>query len=180
MQERNDNRVIGNGSLSAASGAEGFELHGGLCDPYEGKVGEAAKLTADGVTKTNQTAASFSHAAIGRVCASCSVGHPKRSDSGNAAFVVATPQKPKHGRVLEKRQVHAGYQKAKGLKQMGERSCRTVAPLSEAASCDIKRRVVGYWPQSFTCTRSFIGMRRSNTKAEQHLAGTTDATTRET
>ncbi|CCD11921.1 hypothetical protein, unlikely [Trypanosoma congolense IL3000] len=42
-----------------------------------------------------------------------------------------------------------------------------------------QRRMAGYLPQHFTCTRSFIGMRRSNTEAEQHLADTTDATPRE-
>ncbi|CCD11852.1 hypothetical protein, unlikely [Trypanosoma congolense IL3000] len=99
-------------------------------------------------------------------------------DPGNNAFAVE-PQKLKLGRALEKRQVHVEHQKARRLKQMGERGWRTVAPLSGAASRDIKRRVAGHWPQPFTRTRSFIGMRRSNAKAEQHLADTTDATHRE-
>ncbi|CCD15415.1 hypothetical protein, unlikely [Trypanosoma congolense IL3000] len=100
-------------------------------------------------------------------------------DPMNTAFVVVEPQKPKLGRALEKRQVHAKHQKPKRLKQTSERSCRAVAPSSEAASCNIKRRVAGYLLQPFTRTRSFIGMRRSNTKAGQHLANTTDATLRE-
>ncbi|CCD13899.1 hypothetical protein, unlikely [Trypanosoma congolense IL3000] len=97
----------------------------------------------------------------------------------NTAFVVAKPQKPKLGATLEKRQVHAELQKANSLKRMGERGCQTVAPLSEAALRDIKGEAAGYLPQSFACNQFFIGMRRSNTEAEQRLAGTTDATARE-
>ncbi|CCD13477.1 unnamed protein product [Trypanosoma congolense IL3000] len=144
----------------------------------KGRVGEAANLTADGVTESDQTATSFSHAAIGRVSVACSVGCPTRSDAGNAAFVVDKPQKPKLGATLGKRRVHAEHQKANRLKQTGETSCRAVAPLSEAALRGIKRRVVGYLPPCFTCARSFNGMRRSNTEVEQHLAGMTDATSR--
>ncbi|CCD14003.1 hypothetical protein, unlikely [Trypanosoma congolense IL3000] len=145
----------------------------------KGGAGGAAHLTADGVTESDQTAVSFSHPAVGRVSVPCSVGCPKRSDTGNAGFVVDKPQKPKLGATLGKRQVHAEHQKANRLKQMGETSCRAVAPLSEAALRGIKRRVAEYLPPCFTCARSFNGMRRSNTEVEQHLAGTTDATFRE-
>ncbi|CCD17402.1 unnamed protein product [Trypanosoma congolense IL3000] len=145
----------------------------------KGRAGEAANFPADGVMEVNQTAASFRHAAIGGVSVACTMGHPKRSDPINTAFVFLRHQKPKLGRALQKRRVHAEHQKPKRLGHMGERSCRTVAPLSEAASRGIIRGVAGYLPQYFTCARSFIGMRRPSTEVEQHLAGMTYATPRD-
>ncbi|CCD16313.1 unnamed protein product [Trypanosoma congolense IL3000] len=149
-----------------------------LATRRKGRAGGAANVPANGVTETNQTAASFRHPAIGGLSVASSVGHPNERNPMNAAFVAIKPQKPKLARALEKRQVHAELQKAKSLKPMGERGCQTVTSLSEAASRH-QRRVAGYLPQHFACSRSFIGMRRSNTEAEQHLAGTTDATARE-
>ncbi|CCD17620.1 hypothetical protein, unlikely [Trypanosoma congolense IL3000] len=136
-----------------------------LATRRKGRASGAVKLPADGVTKNNQTAASFGHAAVGRVSV-CSVGHPKGRNPINTAFVFLRHQKPKLGRALEKRQVHVEHQKARRLKQMGEKGCQTVAPLSEAALRDIKRKAVGYLLQYFTRTQSFIGIRRSNIKAE--------------
>ncbi|CCD13938.1 hypothetical protein, unlikely [Trypanosoma congolense IL3000] len=99
-----------------------------LATRRKGRAGGAANVPANGVTETNQTAASFRHTAIGGLSVASSVGHPNERNPMNAAFVAIKPQKPKLARALEKRQVHAELQKAKNLKRMGERGCQTVAP----------------------------------------------------
>ncbi|CCD15742.1 unnamed protein product [Trypanosoma congolense IL3000] len=174
MHESSENSVTGSGNLSAVSGPDGCELHGGFVTCRRGRAGEAANLTAESVTETNQTAASVSRAAIGGFPAT-----PHSVDPISTAFVTIKPQKPKLGRVLERLQVHVEHNKTEMLKQMDRRSRRAVMPSSGTASSDTEKELEGYLPQYFTCTRTLIGMRCSKTKAQQHPVNVADAALRE-